>query len=119
VSAPPPFWSFPRAAFSSEAHGDVVQLRQVLADAQTVSERDSGRLWARRLYGELLLIDAHTGSAFAIEPDAERLRARARMALDDGSAGQSGLADQNRPARRRPKPAAPGRPARTSAPFTG
>lgn len=52
---------------------DLVQARQVFADAQSVSEREGGRLWGRKLYGRMLLVDPQTRAVVANEPDPEGL----------------------------------------------
>jgi hypothetical protein len=50
---------------------DLVQARQVFADAQSVSNTEGGRLWGRKLYGKMLLVDPQTRAVIANEPDPE------------------------------------------------
>lgn len=52
---------------------DLVQARQVFADAQSVSEREGGHLWGRKLYGRMLLVDPKTRAVVANEPDPQGL----------------------------------------------
>jgi hypothetical protein len=56
------------------AHADlqsdtIAQAKKVFADAQAVSDKESGHLWSRKLYGRMLLVDPQTRAVVANEPD--------------------------------------------------
>jgi len=50
---------------------DVAQAKTIFADAQAASDKDAGRLWGKRLYGKILLVDPETGFAVSNGADAQ------------------------------------------------
>src|ERR1041385_7400164 len=42
---------------------------QYFKEARAISERDNGKLWGRKMYGPIVLVDRSTGNAIANEPD--------------------------------------------------
>lgn len=50
---------------------DIAQARKMFADAQAVSDREGGRLWGKKLYGNILLVDPDTRFTVSNAPDAQ------------------------------------------------
>jgi hypothetical protein len=56
-------------AHAGSQPNSIAQAKKVFADARAVSAKEGGRLWGRKLYGRLLLVDPKTRAVVANEPD--------------------------------------------------
>jgi hypothetical protein len=48
---------------------DLAAAKRVFADAKSASDAEGGRLWGKKLYGHMLLVDPETRAVVANEPD--------------------------------------------------
>jgi hypothetical protein len=56
-------------AHAGSQPNSIAQAKKIFADARAVSAKEGGRLWGRKLYGRLLLVDPKTRAVVANEPD--------------------------------------------------
>jgi hypothetical protein len=61
--------AFASAAPPASAPIDVVQAKAAFEEAETVSNKEGGRLWGKKLYGSLFFVDPETRAVVANEPD--------------------------------------------------
>ena len=63
--------AFATAAPSAPSPIDMAQAKAAFAEAETVSDKEGGHLWGKRLYGGLFFVDPETRYVVANEPDLE------------------------------------------------
>lgn len=59
----------PASSFADSPSIDLAQAKAVFAEAQDVSDKEGGKLWGKKLYGDLFFVDADTRFTVANEPD--------------------------------------------------
>ena len=57
------------AASAAQPPIDMAQAKAAFAEAESVSNKEGGRLWGKRLYGSLFFVDPDTRAVIANEPD--------------------------------------------------
>lgn len=61
----------PTLAQADPPPNDIARAKRLFVEAQSVSDKEGGHLWGRKLYGRMLLVDPQTHAVIANEPDPE------------------------------------------------
>ena len=61
----------PMLAQADPQPNDIARAKRFFAEAQSVSDKEGGHLWGRKLYGRMLLVDPQTRAVVANEADPE------------------------------------------------
>ena len=61
----------PMLAQADPQPNDIARAKRLFAEAQSVSDKEGGHLWGRKLYGRMLLVDPQTCAVVANEADPE------------------------------------------------